>query len=51
MNRIDLNARLREIEIEARHSEEEAIKMLCELIRDLNDELEELKGWAEDEPL
>ena len=44
MNRIDLLARLREIRITARYDESDAIRELCELIKDLNDELEELKN-------
>ena len=43
MNRIDLLARLREIRITARYDESDAIRELCELIKELNDEIEELK--------
>ncbi|MBO8175218.1 MAG: hypothetical protein H0Z18_08165 [Thermococcus sp.] len=43
MDRIEFGARLREVRIKARHSKEEAIKMLTDLLRDLYDELEELK--------
>jgi len=43
MNRIDLNARLREAIAIAQHDPKEAIKSLCDIIRDLNDEIEELR--------
>ena len=46
MDRIEFEARLREVRIEARHSKEEAIKMLTDLLRELFDELEELKRGA-----
>jgi len=45
MNRIDLNARLRGVIAIAQSNEREAIKSLCDIIRDLNDEIEELKRW------
>ena len=43
MNRIDLNARLREVIAIAQYDSKEAIKVLCQIIRDLNDEIEELR--------
>jgi|GEM_PF-3909150 len=43
MDRIEFEARLREVRIEARHSKENAIEMLTDLLRDLYDELEELR--------
>lgn len=43
MNRLDLNARLREVKAIAQYDPKEAIKSLCDIIRDLNDEIEELR--------
>ena len=43
MNRLDLNARLREVIAIAQYDSKEAIKVLCQIIRDLNDELEGVK--------
>jgi hypothetical protein len=43
MDRIEFEARLREVRIEARYSKEEAIRMLTDLLRDLYDEIEELR--------
>jgi len=44
MNRIDLSARLREVISVAHYDPTEAIKLLTEIIRDLNDEINELKN-------
>ena len=41
MDRIELAARLREVVGVAQTSPAEAIRLLCEIIKDLNDELEE----------
>ena len=40
MNRLDLSARLREVVAVAQYDAVEAIKLLCEIIKNLNDELE-----------
>jgi len=43
MNRLDLNARLREAIAIAQYDPRTAIEILCEIIAELNDELEEAK--------
>ena len=43
MNRIDPSIKLREVIAIAQSNEREAIKLLCDIIRDLNDEIEELR--------
>ena len=43
MNRVELSAGLREVRGVAQYNSVEAIERLVELIKDLNDELEELK--------
>ena len=40
MNRIDLSARLKEVVAVAQYDVVEAIKLLCEIIKELNDEIE-----------
>jgi len=44
MNRIDLSARLREVISVAHYDTVEAIKLLSDIIKDLNDEIQELKN-------
>ena len=43
MNRIDLNVRLREATAIAQYDPKEAIKVLCDIIKELNDEIEKLR--------
>jgi len=43
MNRLDLSARLREVVGVAHYDPAEAIKLLCEIIKELNDELEKVE--------
>jgi len=43
MNRIDLAAIVRQVKATAQYNEREAINILCELIKELNSEIEELK--------
>ena len=43
MNRLDLNARLREVTAIAQYDPRTAIEILCEIIAELNDEIEELR--------
>ena len=43
MNKQDLSAKLREVVAIARYDEAEAIELLCKVIKELNDEIEELK--------
>ena len=44
MNRTDLAIRLREVLSVAHYDTVEALKLLSDIIKDLNDELEELKN-------
>ena len=43
MNRIDLSIKLREVIAIAQYDTREAIKVLVDVIKELNDELEEVK--------
>jgi len=43
MNRIELRARLREVKAISQYDPRTAIEILCEIIAELNDELEEAK--------
>ena len=47
MNRLDLSARLREVVAVAHYDPVEAIKLLCEIIKELNDEIEGINHEAE----
>ena len=43
MNRLELRARLREIKAISQYDTRTAIEILCEIVAELNDELEEVK--------
>jgi len=43
MNRTDLAIRLREVIATAEYDPAEAIKLLCDILKDLNDEIGELE--------